>query len=107
VRLHRRIRGLRTGAGALAAMACIVLALAAGAEARPADKFGPQPAAPPAAEAPTAVQEPAVAPDNGTDAIVFVLIGLGAGVAVLGAGYLGARRATRATQPQPTDVRIS
>lgn len=96
------MRGLRNAGGALAAMVCIVLALAATAGARPADNFGPRPAA----EAPAAVQEPAAAPDNGSDAIVFVLIGLGAGLAVLGAGYLGARRATRVTQAPPADVRI-
>jgi hypothetical protein len=39
--------------------------------------------------------------------LAFVLIGVGTAVAVLGAGYLGARRATRRIQPQQTDVRVS
>ena len=83
-------------------MVCVAVALTATAGARPADNFAPQPAA----DAPTTVQEPGTAPDDGTDAIVFVLIGIGAGLAVLGAGYLGAHRATRVTQAPPTDVRI-
>jgi hypothetical protein len=39
--------------------------------------------------------------------LVFVLIGVGTAVAVLGAGYLGARRATRRIEPRQTDVRVS
>ena len=38
--------------------------------------------------------------------LVFVLIGVGTAVAVLGAGYAGARRATRRIQPRETDVRM-
>jgi hypothetical protein len=91
----------------VAAIACILLVLAATAGARPAYDIVPQKSASPAAEAPTVVQEPVVGPDNGTDATVFVLIGVAAGVAVLGAGYMGARRATRTAQAQPTNVRIS
>lgn len=105
--LHRNTRELRNGAGALVAMACILLALAACARARPADDLVPQRPAPSAAQAPTVVKETVVRPEHGSDALMFVLIGVGAGVAVLGAGYPGARRATRATHARPTNVRIS
>ena len=44
---------------------------------------------------------------GGNGAIVFVLIGLGTGLAVLGAGYMGACRATRATRARTIDVRVS
>jgi hypothetical protein len=39
--------------------------------------------------------------------LAFVLIGVGSAVAVIGAGYLGARRATRRIQPRDIDVRVS
>jgi hypothetical protein len=40
--------------------------------------------------------------------LVFVLIGVGTAVAVLGASYAGARRATRRIEePRRTDVRVS
>ena len=57
--------------------------------------------------APTVVKETVVRPSGGPDTIVFVLIGVGAVVALLGAGYLGARIATRTTHVRPTDVRTS
>jgi hypothetical protein len=39
--------------------------------------------------------------------LVFVLIGVGTAVAVLGAGYVGARRATRRIEPGEIEVRVS
>ena len=46
-------------------------------------------------------------PGEGTDTIVFVLIGAGTVAAMLGAGYLGARMATRTTPVRPTNARTS
>jgi hypothetical protein len=106
MRLHRPTREFLNGATALAAMACILLALAATAGAVPADKAGPPKSASRAVGTPTVVKETAVR-GGGTGAIVFVLIGLGTGLAVLGAGYMGARRATRATHARTIDVRVS
>lgn len=84
----------------LAASACIVLALAAAAAARPADTW-PQPVVR-NSPAPTVVKETVLQPANGgLDTITLVLIGIGAGAALLGAGYLGARIATR-TSSTPT-----
>ena len=107
MRLHRLIRESINAAGALAAMACILLALAATADAVPGENVGPQKSASRAVATPTVVKETVVRPSDGTDAIVFVLIGVGAVVAMLGAGYLGARMATRTTHVRPTDVRTS
>jgi hypothetical protein len=104
---QHHIRQSLSGAAALAAMACILLTLAATAGARPADNFVPQKATSPTSEAPTVVKETVVRPGDGPDAIVFVLIGLGTGLAVLGAGCMGARRATPATHARTTDVRVS
>ena len=39
--------------------------------------------------------------------LVFVLIGVGTAVAVLGGGYIGSRRATRRIEPRQPDVRVS
>jgi hypothetical protein len=39
--------------------------------------------------------------------LAFVLIGVGTAVAVLGAGYVGARRATRQIEPHEVDVHLS
>jgi hypothetical protein len=49
--------------------------------------------------APTVVKERILQPaDDGPDTITLVLIGIGAGAALLGAGYLGARVATRTSR---------
>jgi hypothetical protein len=106
MRLHRLTRESLNGATALAAIACILLALAATARAVPADRVEPPKAASRAVRTPTVVKKTAVR-GGGSGAIVFVLIGLGTGLAVLGAGYMGARRATRATHARTTDVRTS
>ena len=83
---------------ALAASAFVVLALAAGATARPADTW-PQPVVH-NSPAPTVVKETVLQPANGgPDTLTLVLIGFGAGAALLGAGYLGARIATRTSAP--------
>jgi hypothetical protein len=80
---------------ALAASMCIVLALASAAPARTADSR-PQPTVH-NSSVPTVVKETVLRPaDGGPDALVLVLIGLGAATALLGAGYLGARIAIRA-----------
>jgi hypothetical protein len=107
MRLHHLIRESINAAAALTAMACIVLALAATAGAVPGENVGPQQSASRAVATPTVVKETVVRPSDGTDAIVFVLIGVGAVVAMLGAGYLGARMATRTTRARPTDIRTS
>jgi hypothetical protein len=92
MRLHRLTYRFLKGACALGAMAAILLVLAATASARPAD---PGPGIRPL-PAPTIVKETVTAPGNGgPDTIVWVLIGVGTGAALLGAGYLGARIATR------------
>jgi|tagenome__1003787_1003787.scaffolds.fasta_scaffold17218797_1 hypothetical protein len=106
-----RLRSLtRQAAGtlcALAAMACILLALAATAGAVPTENVGPPPQGPRAVATPTIVRETVVRPGQGTDAIVFVLLGVGTVAAMLGSGYLGARIAVRATRVRPTDLRTS
>jgi len=87
-------RRLARSVSALAASACILLAIAAAATARPADTW-PQPAVH-NSPAPTVVKETVLQPANGgPDTIALVLIGIGAGAALLGAGYLGARIAIR------------
>jgi|tagenome__1003787_1003787.scaffolds.fasta_scaffold17351736_2 hypothetical protein len=84
---------LKHSACALAASACILLAIAAAAHARIADTrqtVGPN------GPAPTVVRETLVQPaSSGPDTITLVLIGIGAAAALLGAGYLGARIAIR------------
>jgi hypothetical protein len=107
MRLHRLIREFINAAAALAAMACILLVLAATAGAVPGENVGPQNSASRAVATPTVVKETVVRPSDGTDAIVFVLIGVGAVAAMLGAGYLGARIATRTTHVRPTDIGTS
>jgi hypothetical protein len=53
--------------------------------------------------APTIVRETVLQPnDGGPDAIVLVLIGIGTAAALLGAGYLGARIATRTNYVRPS-----
>jgi hypothetical protein len=93
--LPRLIRRLARSACALTASACIVLAIAAAAAtARPAETW-PQPVVH-NSPAPTVVKETILQPANGgPDTLALVLIGIGAGAALLGAGYLGARIATR------------
>ncbi len=86
---------------AMAASACIVLAIAAAATARPADTW-PQPVVQ-NSPAPTVVRETVLQPANGgPDTIALVLIGIAAAAALLGAGYLGARIATRTSHVLPT-----
>ena len=90
----RLTRRLARSLCALAASACILLALAAAATARPADTW-PQPVLH-NSPATTVVKETVLRPANGgPDTLAFVLIGIGASAALLGAGYLGARIATR------------
>jgi phage-related minor tail protein len=107
MRLHRLVQQSISRAVALAAMACILLALAATAGAVPTENVGPENSASRAVATPTVVKETVVRPSDGTDAIVFVLIGVGTVVAMLGAGYLGARIATRTTRVRPTSFRTS
>ena len=90
-------RRLARSVCALAASACILLAIAAAAAARPADTW-PQPVVH-NSPAPTVVRETVLQPANGgPDTIALVLIGIAAAAALLGAGYLGARIATRASR---------
>ena len=81
---------------ALAAYACILLALSSAALAHTADTpVRVVHNSPP----PTIVRETVLQPNNGgPDAIVLLLIGIGTAAALLGAGYLGARIATRTTR---------
>ena len=107
MRLHRIIQQLLSGASALSAGACVLLALAATAGAVPDEHVGPQKSMSRGVASPTIVKETIVRPRDGTDTIVFVLIGVGTVVAMLGAGYLGARMATRTTRVRPTNVRAN
>jgi hypothetical protein len=79
-------------------MAAILLVLTATAGARPLDSNASRPFQSRTAPAPTIIKETVVQPAGGAPSpIVFVLIGVGAGTALLGAGYLGARIALRTT----------
>jgi hypothetical protein len=90
-------RRIARSACALAASACVLLAIAAGAKARPADTW-PQPTLH-NSPAPTVVRETVLRPaDGGPDTITLVLIATGATAALLGAGYLGARIAVRTSR---------
>ena len=93
---HRLTRPPLRGVLALAATACILLALAANSAARPADN-GPAPApSTRSAPAPTVVKETVVQPsDSAPGAIVYALIAVGAAATAIGGGYLGARLALR------------
>ena len=95
---HPRLtRRLARSLCALAASACILLALAAAATARPADTW-PQPVVH-NSPAPTVVKETVLQPANGgPDTITLLLIGIGASAALLGAGYLGSRIAIRTSR---------
>ena len=87
----------RRSARALAAIAATLLVLTATARARPLDPNTSRPfqSRPPA---PTIIRETVVQPAGGAPSpIVFALIGIGAGAALLGAGYVGARIALRTT----------
>ena len=101
MRLRSLTRRTIASACALAAMTCILLALAASAGAVPGENLGPPLKGSRAVATPTIVRETVVRSGNGTDAIVFVLIGVGTVAAMLGAGYLGARIAVRATRARP------
>jgi hypothetical protein len=101
--LHRRTRRLTRAVLALSAIACIALAIAGAATARPIDA----PSTVPNSSRPTVVRETVVQPDGGgPDAIAYVAIGAGAAVVILAAGLLGARVATRTTPTRPTDVHV-
>jgi hypothetical protein len=103
MRLQRFIRQTVRGAFTLAAMACVLLAMATTAAAVPTENVGHHGAV----ATPTVVKETVVGPGGGTGAMVFVLFGAGTVVATLGAGYLGARVATRRTPPRATKVRAA
>jgi hypothetical protein len=98
MRLRSLTRQTAGSACALAAMACILLALAATAGAMPPENVGSQLHPSRAAATPTIVRETVVRPVDRVDAVVFVLFGVGAVAAMLGAGYLGARIAVRPRQ---------
>jgi hypothetical protein len=86
-------RSLRA-ARALTATAILLLVLAAGAGARPIDPPLPQRTP----TAPTIVKEIVTQPhDSGPSTIVSMLIGAGAGAALISAGFLGVRVVTRTT----------
>ena len=88
--LHRLVPAIR----ALAAATCILLALAVPAGAMPADNARPG-STHTGTTAPTVVRETVVRPADGPGTLGFVVTGVGAAAALLGAGYLGARIATR------------
>ena len=88
--LHHLTRTAR----ALAAAACVLLVLCAAAGAMPADNGPSQDAI----ATPTVVKQTVVRPADGPDTLALVIIGVGAVAALLGAGYLGARIATRNTR---------
>ncbi len=88
----------RRSAGALAAIAATLLVLTTTAGARPLDPNTSRPFQSRTAPAPTIVKEAVVQPAGGAPSpIVFALIGVGAGAALLGAAYLGVRIALRTT----------
>lgn len=89
--LHRLIRTART----VAAAACILLTLAPPAGAMPADNGPPPSTTQQRAAAPTVIKETIVRADGGPGTLTLVVIAVGATTALLGAGYLGARLATR------------
>ena len=93
----RLTRRLARSVCALAALACISLAIAAAATAR-SPTPGPSPSFynSPAPIVKETVLQPA---DGGPDTLALVLIGIGAAAALLGAGYLGVRIATRTVTP--------
>jgi hypothetical protein len=98
--LPRRTPRSRHTALALAAMV-LVLALAAPAGAMPVDaRLGHAPL--PASPVPTTiVQQPVAAPDDGgPTTLAYALTAFGVGLALVGAGVLGAHIATRATRAQ-------
>jgi hypothetical protein len=77
-------------------IASAILALAAPASAVPTENTGHHRAGPHLLQSPTVVKETVIRPrDDGTDAIVFVLIGLAAVAGMVGGGVLGARLARR------------
>jgi membrane associated rhomboid family serine protease len=86
---------LTRSACALAASACVLLAIAAAAPARIADtRVGGQPVVDDST--PTVVRQTVLRPaSSGPDTITLVLIATGAAAALLGASYLGARIAIR------------
>jgi hypothetical protein len=99
--LHRFARWPSRAAGALAAMACILLVTAVAAEARPADNGPATLSGTHRATPPTVVKETIVQPADRPDAILIVLLATGA----VAAGYLGARVALRPSRVRPEQGR--
>jgi hypothetical protein len=97
----------RTRSTACAIIASAILALAAPAGAVPTENSGHHRAGPHVVPTPTVVKETVIRPRESTDAIVFVLIGVGAVAGMVGAGALGARLARRAADAPSTGVRAS
>jgi hypothetical protein len=91
--VHQLVHAAR----ATAAAACVLLVFAASAAAMPADNIPHRPRGS-ATATPTVVRETVVRPADGPGTAAFVVLGLGAVAALLGAGYLGARIATRSTR---------
>jgi hypothetical protein len=90
-----QLHSLTRAARVLGASTLVVLALAVPAGARLADNFTPQTSIHHQA-VPTVVRQTVIKPGgNGLGTLALVLIGVGAAAAMLGAGYLGARIATR------------
>jgi hypothetical protein len=79
----------------LAAAVCIALALPTTAGAVPAENVGHHARPQPSLATPTVVRETVIRPTERIDAAVLVATGVGVCVAMLAAGYLGARLATR------------
>lgn len=100
---HRPTRTPLRGACALAATACILLALAAAAGARPADNGPAPPPSTHSAPSPTVVKETVIQPgDSSPGTIFYALITVGAAATAIGGGYLGARIALRTRDVRPT-----
>jgi hypothetical protein len=85
----------RTRGTACAVIASAILALAAPAGAMPTENTGHHRARSHVVPTPTVVKETVIRPRESTDAIVFVLIGVGAVAGMVGAGVLGAGLARR------------
>jgi hypothetical protein len=88
--LHRFFRFV----DAFVACAGVALVLAASSPAVPADNLRPGSTASPGTTQ-TVVRENLVRTGDGPGTVGFIAIGAGAAAALLGAGYLGARIATR------------
>jgi hypothetical protein len=91
--------------GTACAVIASALVAAAPAGASPVENTGHHRTGPPVVPSPTVVKETVIQPSGGTDALVFVAIGVASIVGMLGAGITGARVATRTAGASRTEDR--